>query len=157
MDRTLLSVAFVVVVVAYAVLSTVWVSHEPGWYAALDKPSFQPPDVVFGVIWPLNFLALAGTGLVVAQRASTAAALIVLAVLVVSVVLALSWAYLFYVPHRLDAAAWSLAGAAVLTWVLLVLEARVAWWLGVLLTPYAGWLSIATALAFGYARLNPNG
>ncbi len=157
MDRTLLSVAFVAVVVAYAVLSTVWVSHEPGWYAALDKPSFQPPDLVFGVIWPLNFLALAGTGLVVAQQATTGAGLRILGVLVVSVVLALAWAYLFYVPHRLDAAAWSLAGAAVLTWLLLVLEARVAWWLGALLTPYACWLSIATALAFGYARLNPSG
>ena len=75
----------------------------------------------------------------------------------VSVALALAWAYLFYVPHRLDAAAWSLAGAAVLTWVLLVLEARVAWWLAALLTPYACWVSIATALAFSYARLNPSG
>ena len=24
----------------------------------LDKPWFQPPDVVFGIIWPLNDLAL---------------------------------------------------------------------------------------------------
>lgn len=157
MDRTLLSVAFVAVVVAYALLSTVWVGHEPGWYAALDKPTFQPPDLVFGVIWPLNFLALAGTGVVVAQQADLGAALLILAVLAASVVPALAWAYLFYVPHRLDAAAWCLAGAAVLTWLLLVLEARVAWWLGVVLTPYACWMTVATALAFGYARLNPGG
>lgn len=34
--------------------------------------------------------------------------------------LALGWAYSFYVPHSLVGAAACLAGAAVLTWVLLV-------------------------------------
>jgi translocator protein len=49
---------FLLVIIGYAVLSTIWVSADPGWYARLQKPGFQPPDAVFGVIWPLNFLAL---------------------------------------------------------------------------------------------------
>ena len=40
MSRTVVvGTAFVVVVVAYAVLSQVWVSARPGWYAALPRPS----------------------------------------------------------------------------------------------------------------------
>ncbi len=156
-STVLLSAAFVVLVVAYAVLSARWVAAEPGWYAGLAKPRFQPPDLVFGLIWPLNFLALAASGIVVSVRGTTAEAAGCLAVLAASVVLALGWAYLFYVPHRLVAAAIALAGAAALTWLLLVLEARVAALLGLLLAPYACWVSIATALAFGYARLNRRG
>ena len=72
MDRSSwLAVAFVAVVVVYAGLSTVWVSSDPGWYARLSKPSFQPPDLVFGLIWPLNFLALGLFGVLLARRATT--------------------------------------------------------------------------------------
>ena len=47
----------IALVVGYAVLSGRWVGHEPGWYAALPRPSWQPPPWVFGVAWLLNFLA----------------------------------------------------------------------------------------------------
>lgn len=156
MDRTawLIGGAFVSVVVAYAGLSTVWVSSDPGWYARLSKPSFQPPDVVFGIIWPLNFLALGVVGVLLATRASTSWALACLAVLAASVALALAWAWLFYVPHRLEPAALCLTGAAVLTWVLLAFSARTEPWFGLALAPYACWVSVATALAWSYARLN---
>ncbi|QNN51485.1 tryptophan-rich sensory protein [Nocardioides mesophilus] len=151
MSRTLLvGAGFVVVVVAYAVLSQVWVSAEPGWYAALPRPPWQPPDWVFGVIWPLNFLALLAAGVVLA-RADPVRAGPVLAVLAVAVVFALGWAYLFYVPHALAASAVSLGIAAALTWVLLVLAAGVVGWTGVLLAPYAVWVSLATSLAVWYA------
>ena len=60
--RVLASVAVVALVVVYAVGSGVWVSANPGWYAGLTRPSWQPPDIVFGLIWPYNFVALAVVG-----------------------------------------------------------------------------------------------
>lgn len=146
----LLGAGFVVTVAVYAVLSGVWVSADQGWYARLPRPPWQPPDWVFGVIWPANFAALVVAGVVLARQAPERA-LPVLAVLVVSVAFALGWAYLFYVPHALLAAAWSLAVASVLTWLLLVLSARLVTWTGLLLTPYAVWVTLATSLAFWYA------
>ncbi len=148
----LLGAGVLAVVVAYAGLAGFWTSRDPGWYAALAKPSFQPPDWVFGVIWPYNFVALGVAGLVLTRSRPTGAVLGWLGVLALSAVLALTWAYLFYEPHRLGAAATALAGAAVLTWVLLVLTAVQVPWLGLLLAPYALWLSVATALAIAYAR-----
>ena len=150
-DRAwLVGAGFVALVVAYAVLSQLWVDSDAGWYASLRKPPWQPPDVVFGVIWPLNFLALAGAGVVLARRTPTGAA-VVLAVLAVSVAFALGWAYLFYVPHALTPAAVSLTAAAALNWGALVLAATAVWWLAVVLLPYAVWLSLATSLAWWYA------
>lgn len=141
-------------VAGYAVLSTLWIGHDPGWYASLARPSFQPPDVVFGVIWPLNFLALFVVGTWFNSSVSGATAWRATAVLGASVVSALGWSWLFYVPHRLSAASLCLAAAAVLTWVLVGLVARSVPWAGVVLVPYAGWLSIAAALSVQYTRLN---
>jgi translocator protein len=148
-----LALGFVVVTVVYAAVSTVWVSHDPGWYAALRKPSFQPPDAVFGIIWPLNFVAVALVGVLVSRRAPEIAAPM-LVIFAVSVCFALAWAFLFYVPHHLAAAAIMLGVAAVLTWVVVALGWRVGPIYGVSLLVYAAWMSIATALATAYARLN---
>jgi benzodiazapine receptor len=98
-------------VVVFAALSNVWNGHDPGWYASLSRPSFQPPDVVFGLMWPLNFLLLLVVGLTAVRTAPTGAAWTATGVLAVSVALALGWAWLFYVPHSLAPAAASLAGA----------------------------------------------
>lgn len=144
------SAGFVVLVGAYAVLSQVWVTSDAGWYASLRKPPWQPPDVVFGVMWPLNFLALVVAGVVLAVRAPDVGA-VVLAVLAVSVAFALGWAYLFYVPHALTASALCLTAAALLTWVVLVLAATAVWWLALVLLPYAVWLTTASSLAWWYA------
>jgi tryptophan-rich sensory protein len=146
--------AWVVLVAGYAVLSTVWIGHDPGWYAGLARPSFQPPDLVFGVIWPLNFLALFSVGVWFTRSVGDATAWRATVVLGTSVVGALAWAWLFYVPHRLGAATLCLATAAVLTWVLVGLVARSVPWAGLVLLPYGVWLSIAAALSLQYSRLN---
>jgi benzodiazapine receptor len=152
--RMLASVAVVALVVVYAVGSGVWVSANPGWYAGLARPSWQPPDIVFGLIWPYNFVALAVVGVIVAQRGSPGIVGAWLAVGAASVVCALSWAYLFYVPHQLTASAVALAGAAVLTLVLVGLTWSATRGGAIALLPYLIWVGLATSLAFGYARLN---
>ncbi|WP_214055579.1 TspO/MBR family protein [Nocardioides aquaticus] len=146
--------AWVAVVLLYAALSSVWTAHDPGWYARLLKPSLQPPDVVFAVVWPLNFLALLGVGVWFTRSAAAAAVWPATLVLAGSAVAALAWAWLFYVPHRIGAATVALAVAAALTWVLVALVIRSLPWAGVALVPYAVWLSVATALSVQYSRLN---
>lgn len=148
------TVGWIAIVAVYAALASVWTAHEPGWYAGLAKPSFQPPDVVFGIMWPLNFLALFAVGVWFTRSSAAEDVWPTTAVLAASVVAALAWAWLFYVPHRIGAATVALAVAAILTWVLVALVARSLPWAGVLLVPYAAWLSIATALSVQYARLN---
>jgi tryptophan-rich sensory protein len=153
-DGWLATVSWVAVVLLYAVLAGVWTAHDPGWYDQLAKPSFQPPDAVFGVMWPLNFLALLVVGVWFTRSASANGVWPATLVLAASVVAALSWAWLFYVPHRIVAATVALTAAAVLTWVLVVLVARSLPWAGVVLAPYAVWLSLATALSVRYSQLN---
>jgi tryptophan-rich sensory protein len=148
------TLAWCALVALFAGLANAWNGHDRGWYAGLERPFFQPPDVVFGVMWPLNFLLLLVVGLTSVRTAPAARGWSATGILAASVVLALGWAWLFYVPHLLGPAAACLAGAAVLTWVLLVVVARHETWAGLLLAPYALWLSVATALSVAYARLS---
>ena len=136
------AVVVLMVVGAYAALAVRWTATDPGWYAALPRPWWQPPDVVFGVIWPLNFVALVVSGLAVVSQAAPR-----------EVAFAVGWAHEFYVPHHLGLAAVLLGVAAVLTWLLVVLTGHLVAWAGWVLVPYAVWLTVATSLAAGYWRL----
>lgn len=152
MDRLAVAAALCGVILVYGYGSLRWTMRNPGWYAALRKPAWQPPDIVFGIMWPLNFVALAIASCALAYR-SASSALTFGVVLAVSVAFALTWAYVFYVPHRLLLAAISLTVAATLTWVLVVVAFTAQPWVGILLIPYAVWLVVATSLAYGYANL----
>jgi len=141
-------------VVVYAVGAGRWVSSDPGWYRSLVRPPWQPPDVVFGLIWPYNFVMLAVAGWAVAGRESRSEHVVWLASLALSIAAALAWAWLFYAPHSLTASGYALALATVLTVPLLVVAFRASLPLGVALLPYQVWLAVATSLAFGYASRN---
>lgn len=153
--RLIVALTMVAIVVVYAALSGYWTSRRPGWYASLPRPSWQPPDKVFGIIWPLNFLALSVASWVLGFTQPRVVAITFGVTLTASVVFALSWAYLFYIPHRLGMAASSLTLASVLSWFLVVIAFNSVVWIGVLLIPYALWMTIATSLAWGYAHLVP--
>ncbi len=72
MNRALVGGASIAIVVVYALGAGRWVSTDAGWYRSLVRPPWQPPDVVFGIIWPYNFMMLGVAGWAVAGRESHA-------------------------------------------------------------------------------------
>ena len=148
--RVIAVAAVIITIVVYAVGSGVWVSTGSAWYLALEKPGWQPPPWVFGVIWPYNFVALAVVGSVIAWNAVPARVIAVVVLLAATVALAIAWAYLFYGPHELTWAALALTSAAVLTLPITVIAFAERWWLGLLLVPYQVWVALAASLSWGY-------
>jgi tryptophan-rich sensory protein len=153
-SRLVAALASTALVLGYAVGSGLWVSSGDGWYRSLERPSWQPPDAVFGLIWPYNFLVLGIAGWIVANRGTMADRTAWLCSLAVGVAGALAWARLFYVSHSLCSATAALAVAAVLAWPLVVVAWRASPVLGLAVVPYAVWVAVATSLAAGYASLN---
>lgn len=141
-------------VFVYAIGSGVWVSSSPGWYATLNRPSWQPPDFVFGIIWPYNFVVLGIAAYNVAQALSRNLALTWIVLFAASVASALTWAYQFYVPHNLSIAATALVIAAILTLPVLYLTFKASILVGILIVPYQIWVIIASTLAWGYSTRN---
>lgn len=144
----------IVAVIAYAVLSGLWVGTDSGWYRSLEQPAWQPPPWVFGLIWPYNFVVLAVVSSVISWRASPVQVGALIVFLLFSIASALAWAYLFYVPHELTTAAIALTAAAVLTLPITLIAFLTGPLWGALLVPYQIWLALAASLSWGYARLH---
>ncbi len=144
----------IALVIIYALGSGFWVNNSPGWYSSLNRPAWQPPDFVFGLIWPYNFVILGVAAFRVANSLSRTEVIIWLCAFALSVIGALSWAYNFYVPHNLQFATFSLGATTLLTLPMLILAFRVSIGLGLALLPYQIWVAVATSLAWGYSIKN---
>ena len=144
----------VALVLIYVVGSGLWVNTGDGWYRGLNQPAWQPPDFIFGIIWPYNFIVLGFAAVIVSNRLSTALVATYLAVFAITVACALTWAFQFYRPHNLEAASTALSCVAVLTVVLVVIASRASLPLALALLPYQVWVLIASFLSWTYARLN---
>jgi len=144
----------ITLVLVYAFGSGIWVSNAPGWYTSLNRPPWQPPNFVFGLIWPYNFIVLGVAAVKVAQTLNRSQSIAWIAFFAVSVISALVWAYQFYVPHNLSIAALALGLAAILTIPVLYLTFKASILIGTLLVPYQIWVIIATSLAWGYSTRN---
>ena len=153
MSRNVVGVLGTVITAIYVIGSGRMVATDAEWYRSLPRPSWQPPSSVFGIIWPYNFAMLVTATWLVANRLSTGNQMIWLLSLALSVIAALTWAWLFYVPHAILASGFALVLATVFTIPLLVIAFRVSPVLGFAFLPYQLWLTVATSLAFGYASL----
>ncbi len=141
-------------VLAYAIGSGLWVNTGDNWYANLNKPSWQPPDFVFGIIWPYNFIVLGIAATVIGQRASKPAALTYIAFFALSVIAALTWAYLFYNPHNLTGASIALTTTALLTIPMTYILFTISIPMAIAVMPYQVWVAIAAALSWSIRGLN---
>ncbi len=152
--KVIASTIGIILVLLYAIGSGIWVSSSPGWYSTLNRPPWQPPDFVFGLIWPYNFIMLGVASFSVVQNLSRPQVLFWLSCFALSVVAALTWAYQFYVPHNLTIAAIALIITALLTLPILYLTFKASLVIGLLLVPYQVWVAIASTLAWGYSTRN---
>ena len=125
------------------------------WYRSLIKPSWQPPDWLFGPVWTTIFI-LAAVSAALAWRAAGETQRRMVAILfVANGILNVLWSLLFF--HLKQPL---LAGfEVVLLWASIVALivylrrfSRPAAWL---LVPYLLWVSFATALNWTIVALNP--
>lgn len=152
--KSLTTVIGISLVFIYAIGSGLWVNTGDNWYRSLNQPAWQPPDFVFGLIWPYNFIVLGIAAFTIAQRATTSTTLIYLTFFAISVIFALTWAYQFYRPHNLQAAAIALTATAFLTIPMIIIAFRTSLGIGIALLPYQAWVAIAASLSFQYSKIN---
>lgn len=154
MIKTLGPIAGIGLVLIYAIGSGLWVNTGDNWYRSLNPPVWQPPDFIFGLIWPYNFIVLGVAAVNISQRLSTTLVITYLSIFAITVACALVWAYQFYRPHNLTAASTALTLVAVLTIPLLVIAYKSSPGIFALLIPYQLWVATAATLSWSYAKLN---
>ncbi len=128
------------------------------WYADLDKPAFQPPGEVFGVVWTVLYadIVLAG-GHALDQlertgRPEEAAAY--RKALGLNLAVNAAWSWVFFRQHRLGSAVLVAGGLGLSSADLVRRTSRVSRAAGVALSPYPLWCGFATLLSAEIWRRN---
>ena len=146
------------VVVALAAGAIGGLGSQPGeWYAALNKPSWNPPSWVFGPVWTTLYVMMGvAAGLTWSARATRSGRV---GFLLFGLQLALNalWSWIFFRWHRLDLAFVELTVLWVTILGTIIAFRRIRPLAGHLLLPYLAWVTFAGVLNFSIARLNPGG
>jgi translocator protein len=136
--------------------ATLGAFFSPGeWYAALAKPSWNPPAWLFGPVWSALYAMMAVAAWLVWKRGGFLAQRTPLALFLVQLALNAAWSPLFFGlqwPGVAFAEILLLWLAILATLVSFLRVNQVASWL---LAPYLAWVSFAAVLNFTLWRMNP--
>jgi benzodiazapine receptor len=147
--------AFVAACLAIGAIGGAVTSISVGtWYQELRKPSFNPPDWIFGPVWTFLYIAMAVAAWRVWRRYCLIGARPALGLFAVQLLLNLGWSVLFFGFQQI--------GAALIEIVLLfgaIVATAIAFWrrdraAGLLFVPYVGWVGFAAFLNASLWRLN---
>jgi len=127
----------------------------PTWYAALEKPSFNPPNWLFAPVWTILYI-LMGISAFLVWRVGLSGPNVKMAlvIFIIQLILNAFWSVAFFGLRS------PMAGLIVIVilWVAILLTilsfARVSITAGVLLIPYILWVSFASILNAAIYILN---
>jgi len=125
------------------------------WYYALRKPSWQPPEWLFGPAWTLIFiLAVVSAGMAWNAADQPATRAVLLIGFSVNVVLNMAWSWLFFTRRRLDLALLEVIPLWLSIAFLILITGALVPLAGWLLAPYLCWVSFAAFLNRRIWQLN---
>lgn len=129
-------------------------SSEMTFFESLTTPSWMPPDWAFPTAW-FSLWTLQVIAVLVLIASQNAGKQLALGLLAAHFVGAVAWQAVIFGPGRLNFGAWWLLGVLVLVIAATIAAWRVAPIAGALIAPTIVWMSVATALGFTLADLNP--
>lgn len=133
-------------------------ASQPGeWYAALSKPSWNPPNWVFGPVWTTLYVMMGVAAALAWPGRGTRAGRVGFALFGLQLALNALWSWIFFRWHRLDLAFVELTVLWVTILGTIIAFRRIRPLAGFLLLPYLAWVTFAGVLNFTIARLNPGG
>ena len=124
------------------------------WYFQLQKPSWQPPDWLFGPAWTTIYVLTSIAGVKAWRRADEVQRRYFLGALLLNLVLNLLWSLIFFTSQRPDIALLEVVPLwlSILLMVLLVRSYSPV--SSLLMLPYLGWVAFATYLNWTIVKLN---
>lgn len=134
--------------------STLTPAANPVWYAGLRKPSFNPPDWVFGPVWTVLYILIAVSAWLVWRRAGWPEGRRALSWWLAQLTLNAAWTPVFFGAHLLGLALVIIVGLLVTIVVAILAFRRHHALAAAMLLPYLAWVAFATLLNASIWRLN---
>jgi tryptophan-rich sensory protein len=127
----------------------------PGWYAGIAKPSFNPPNWIFGPVWTLLYALMGLAAYLVYEKGFKRPEVKkALAVFAAQLLLNALWSIVFFGAHMILGA----AVVIVLLWAMILatilLFTKISKTAAYLLVPYILWVTFAAVLNVSFYVLN---
>ncbi len=123
------------------------------WYVSIQKPSWNPPNWIFGPVWSTLYVLMGiALGLVIIQPKGNRRMAITL--FAIQFVLNMAWSFIFFKMHNITLALAEIAAMWVMILATIVTFSKINKTAAWLLVPYISWVSFASLLTFTIWRLN---
>ncbi len=126
----------------------------PTWYASLNKPSFSPPNWVFGPVWTTLYILLGISFFLIWKENPSKQRNLAITVFAIQMLLNFAWSFIFFYFHLIGAALIEI----ILLWISIVamiyLYYKIKPIAAFMNIPYLLWVSFASILNAGYYFLN---
>lgn len=134
-----------------------WVTADSvkDWYPTLRKPSFNPPNWVFGPVWTILYIMMGVAAWRVWCEAWGDRARGPLMLFALQLALNLGWSVAFFGLHAIGAAVVVIVALEAAILATMLAFRRIDGLAAALLIPYALWVAFATLLNVTIWRLNP--
>lgn len=126
----------------------------PTWYASLNRPSFSPPNWVFGPVWTTLYVLLGISFFLIWKENPSKQRNLAIIIFTVQMLLNFAWSFIFFYFNFIGAALLEI----ILLWISIIamiyLFYKIKPLAAYLNIPYLLWVSFATILNAGYYFLN---
>jgi len=152
-------VLFLLLCYAVAAIGAIFTAPSiPTWYAALVKPSFNPPNWIFAPVWTILYGLMAIAAWLIWRIPAVAPVTChrrkALILFYIQLTLNFIWTRVFFSTHQLLAALIII----ILLWIAIVITTIRFWPLnrlaGILMLPYLAWVTFAGLLNYELFHLN---
>lgn len=141
-------------VLSFAVAAVASRFRPDAWYETIARPSWNPPNWVFPVVWPVLYVLIAVSGWLVWQARDRGCVRSAFIIYGLQLILNAAWMWIFFELHALHLATMEIALLAATIAVNVVLFWRIRPLAGILLLPYLAWVAFAAVLTATIWRLN---
>jgi translocator protein len=126
----------------------------PDWYASLNKPSFSPPNWLFGPVWTMLYILMGISFFLIWKQEASSMRNLAIFAFFVQLALNFAWSFIFFYFKSIGFA----LAEILLLWMSIILMLFLFYKLKPLAAymniPYLLWVSFATLLNAGYFKLN---
>jgi len=126
----------------------------PDWYSTLNRPSFNPPDSIFGPVWTILYILMGISFFVIWKQEGSKARNLAISIFFLQLLLNFAWSFIFFYFNMIGLALVEIT----LLWfsiiLMLVLFYKIKPMATYINIPYLLWVTFAAVLNASYYFLN---
>ena len=126
----------------------------PEWYAALNRPSFNPPNWIFGPVWTTLYILMGISFFLIWKQEASKVRNRAILIFLLQLLLNFAWSFIFFYFNMIGLALVEI----ILLWISIVMMLVVFYKIKPIASyiniPYLLWVTFATVLNAGYYFLN---